>query len=78
MTTSVRLPENLESRLVHLSEKTGRSKTYYVTKAIQNFLEDQEDYLLAISRLEENNPRISLEELENRLGLEEKTRKGSV
>lgn len=78
MATSVRLPEQLESRLVHLAEQTGRSKSYYVTKAIQNFLEDQEDYLLAISRLEERNPRISLEELEDRLGLEEKTRKGSI
>jgi RHH-type rel operon transcriptional repressor/antitoxin RelB len=48
MTTSVRLPENLEARLVYLAEKTGRSKSYYVTKAIQNFLEEQEDYLLAV------------------------------
>ena len=71
MATSVRLPEQLESRLVHSSEKTGRSRSYYVTKAIQNFLEDQEDYLLAVSRLEEKNPRISLEELEKRLGLED-------
>jgi len=75
MATSVRLPEQLESRLTNLAEQTGRSKSYYVTKAIQNFLEDQEDYLLAISRLEEGNPRISLEELEKRLKLDEKTRR---
>ncbi len=73
MTTSVRLPEQLESRLVHLSEQTGRSKSYYVTKAIENFLEDKEDYLLAISRLEEGNPRISLEDLEKRLNQDDKT-----
>jgi RHH-type rel operon transcriptional repressor/antitoxin RelB len=71
MATNVRLPENLESRLGNLAEKTGRSKSYYVTKAVQKFLEDQEDYLLAISRLEEKNPRLSLEELEKRLGLED-------
>lgn len=77
MTISVRLPEQLESRLAYLVDKTGRSKSYYVTKAIQKFLEDQEDYLLAISRLEEQNPRISLEELEKKLGLVENTRKRS-
>lgn len=74
MATSVRLPEQLESRLIYLSEQTGRSKSYYVTKAIRNFLEDQEDYLLAISRLEEENPRISLTDLEKRLNLEKTTR----
>jgi RHH-type rel operon transcriptional repressor/antitoxin RelB len=33
------------------------------------FLEDQEDYLLAIARLEKNLPGIPIEEVERRLGL---------
>ncbi len=68
---TIRLNSNLENRLVALSEKTGRPKSYYVRQAIQAFLEEKEDYLLAISRLEKNNPRISLQELEKKLGLED-------
>lgn len=68
---NVRLPKNIETRLVDLSLKTGRSKSYYVCQAIQNFLDSEEDYLLALSRLEKNNPRLSLEELEKHLGLDD-------
>jgi RHH-type rel operon transcriptional repressor/antitoxin RelB len=66
---SVRLPDPLERRLEHLSQQTGRSKSYYAKQALEEFLADKEDHLLACSRLEKKNPRISLEELEQRLGL---------
>ena len=59
---AVRLSKNLENRLSIIAQKTGRTKTYYVTKALEEFLEDREDYLLALQRLEENNPRIGLEQ----------------
>ena len=65
---AVRLPEKLEIRLTDLAVKTGRSKSYYVRHAVEEFLQDEEDYLLAVSRLEKNNPRISLEEMERRFG----------
>jgi len=67
---TIRLNDDLENRLIALSQKTGRPKSYYVRQAIQAFLEEKEDYLLAISRLEKNNPRISLAELEKKLGLD--------
>ena len=38
-------------------------------EAILQFLEDREDYLLGIAVLERDEPTISLEELERRLGL---------
>ena len=60
---AVRLPINVEHRLTLLAEKTGRSKSYYIRKAIENFLEDEEGYLLAVTRLEEKNPRIPFEEV---------------
>jgi len=66
---TIRLNDDLENRLIALSEKTGRPKSYYVRQAIQSYLEEKEDYLLAISRLEKKNPRISIEELEKKLGL---------
>lgn len=68
---TIRLNNDLENRLITLSQKTGRPKSYYVRQAIQVFLEEKEDYLLAISRLEKNNPRISLAELEKKLGLDD-------
>ena len=66
----VRLEKELEERLAKLARETGRSKSYYAREAIRQFLEEREDYLLGISVLEREEPRISLEELERRLGLD--------
>ena len=68
---AVRLPEQLENRLSQLSAETHRSKSYYVKMALEEFLTDQEDHLLAIARLEKNNPRITLTEMEKRLDVED-------
>ncbi len=68
---AARLPEQLENRLSKLSEETHRSKSYYVKRALEEFLKDREDHLLAIARLEKKNPRITLEEMEKRLDLED-------
>ncbi|MCX7116365.1 MAG: anti-toxin [Legionellales bacterium] len=68
---AVRLPEQLETRLTQLSEETHRPKSYYVKLALEEFLTDREDRLLAIARLEKQNPRITLEEMEKRLDLED-------
>ena len=70
---ALRLPPEIEQRLEALAKKTGRSKSYYAKRAIVEFIEDQEDYLLALAaleRLERGETTISLEELEKRLGLE--------
>ncbi len=67
---TVRLPANMEKRLSRLSKRTGRPKAYYAKKAIGEFLEEQEDYLIAISRLEDNLPPIPLTEVVKRLGLD--------
>ncbi len=64
---AVRLPEQLERRLTTLAKSTHRSKSYYVQRALEEFLADQEDHLLALARLEKNNPRLTLEEMEKRL-----------
>ena len=67
---SLRLPAGMEERLNRLSRRTGRPKTYYAKRAIQEFLDEQEDYLIAIARLEENLPPIPLAEVVKRLGLD--------
>ena len=71
MMIAVRLPQELEMKLEKVSEETHRSKSYYIRKALENFLEDREDYLLAIARLEENNPRMPYEKIRKELGLDD-------
>lgn len=67
----VRLDKETEKRLEHLCEETSHTKSYYVKKALRNFLDDREDYLLGLSALEKNEKTISLDELEKKLGLED-------
>jgi RHH-type rel operon transcriptional repressor/antitoxin RelB len=68
---AVRLPGSIDRRLDNLARKTGRTKSFYVKKAILDFLEDREDYLLGLSRLEQNTGRISLKEVARELGLDD-------
>ena len=44
---ALRLKPDLEKRLATLAEKTGRTKTFYAVKAIEQQLDDMEDYYLA-------------------------------
>lgn len=68
---AVRLTDDLDGRLENLKNETGRSKSYYVKKALEQYLEDREDYLLAVARMEENNPRVSYDEMRKELGLDD-------
>ncbi|MGA3346992.1 MAG: DUF6290 family protein [Terracidiphilus sp.] len=69
---SLRLPEELRSRLDKLARMTGRSKTYYMIEAISEKLEDLEDLYLAEERtraLRAGRSRTyTLDEVEKRLG----------
>ena len=67
---SVRRSPKLEARLNRLGKRTGRTKAYYAKKAIEEFLGKQEEYFIALSRLEEKLPGIPLEEVVKKLGLE--------
>ena len=53
-TSVVRISRALDERLDALAVKTGRRKSYYASKAIEQYLEDCEDYLLAVSAYEES------------------------
>jgi len=67
---TVRLSSKLENRLNRLAKRTGRPKAYYAKKAIEEFLDEQEDYLIAVARLEDYLPPIPLAEVIKQLGLE--------
>lgn len=68
---SIRLSNDVESRLNQLAETTGRTKTFYAKEAILKYLDDMEDTYIAINRLETPSKRISLEDVENELGLDD-------
>lgn len=44
---ALRLNPETEARLANLAEKTGRTKTFYATRAIEQQIDDMEDYYLA-------------------------------
>ncbi|MES2997967.1 MAG: anti-toxin [Pseudomonadota bacterium] len=67
----VRLDQETELRLEYLCEETGHTKSYFVKKAIREFLDDREDYLLGIATLEKKESKISLKKLEKNLGLDD-------
>jgi RHH-type rel operon transcriptional repressor/antitoxin RelB len=73
MAISIRLPEEVESRLNQLASLTGRSKTYYIREAIVEHLDDLEDLYLAERELEEIRAgrarTVPLEEVMRRYGM---------
>lgn len=44
---AVRIPQPLEQRLDRLSKKNERSKSYYVRKALESFLDAEEEKHMA-------------------------------
>lgn len=71
---SVRLSDDLSRRLQKLSKRTGRTKTFYVVKAVEEHLEELEDIYIAEQRLidlrEGRSRTYTLNEVERELGLE--------
>ena len=68
---AVRLDPTTDERLTRLANETGRSKSYYVKQAIDAFLEDREDYLLALAVLERDEPRKPIADVRRALGLDD-------
>ena len=70
---SLRLPDDVSTRLERLAEFTGRSKTFYMIQAIQLHLDDLEDLYLSEQRLIANrsgqSKTLSLAQVEQNLGL---------
>lgn len=72
---SVRLDDELDSRLERLARLTGRSKSFYVKQALAEQIEDLEDLYVArkiAKRVSEGRERlIPLEDLERELGVDD-------
>jgi RHH-type transcriptional regulator, rel operon repressor / antitoxin RelB len=58
--------------LKSLSETIDRSKAYIIKKALQAYLEDYSDYLIAQERLNDKNDRVvSSDEMRELIGLQD-------
>ncbi|MBF0635492.1 MAG: ribbon-helix-helix protein, CopG family [Nitrospinae bacterium] len=68
---TLKIPKDAEDKLVKLANKTGKSKSYYARRALLDFLQDKEDYDIAMARVKKGRPTISIDEAEKRLGLKD-------
>ena len=67
---SLRLPDNLLKPLEKLSESSERPRTYFIKKAVENYLEEYEDYQIALDRLHDKSDEvISPTQLRKKLGV---------
>src|SRR5579863_18856 len=67
---SIRLKPNIERRLNRLAKETGRTKTFYASKLIEENLEDLEDRYLAEARLEKRGKSYTSAQARRELGLD--------
>ena len=68
---SIRLKPAIEKRLSRLAKETGRTKTFYVSKLIEENLEDLEDRYLAEARLEKRGKTYTSAQVRSELGLDD-------
>jgi len=67
---SIRLPEKVADELSELANSIERSKTYVIRKAIESYMKEYTDYLIAMERLRDKDDEIiSSEEMREKLGL---------
>jgi len=71
MATSIRLPDDLNARLEKLAARTGRTKSFYIRKAIEEQIGDLEDFYLAERRMRSYDPaeNATLDEMMTRHGV---------
>ncbi len=69
MPISIRLNPGTEKKLEKLAKKTGRTKSWYIRNAIEDYLREWEDYYIALSRLESETGEMDISEVRKRLGL---------
>jgi predicted DNA-binding protein len=69
---SIRLPEEMADNLKSLSEVIDRSKAYIVKKALEVYLDEYSDYLIAQERMNNKDDKVvSGNEMRELLGLQD-------
>ena len=68
---TIRLPPDIERRIDDLVSRAGHTKTFYVTEAVLEYLDDLEEKYLALNRLEHPAKRWTLENVEQGVDMEQ-------
>ena len=67
---TVRVPDNVVDQLDELAVSLERSRAYLVKKAVEMYLSEYADYLIALERLrDKDDDIISSQEMKNLLGI---------
>jgi RHH-type rel operon transcriptional repressor/antitoxin RelB len=67
---SVRIPDQLASKLTEISKETERPKSFHIQKALEAYLTELADIQVAIDRLHDtSDPVISIEDIRKELEL---------
>ena len=67
---SVRLPDIIAKKLGLVAMETERSRSFVITKAVENYLDDVADFQVALDRLHDtSDPVISSKDMRASLGL---------
>ena len=67
---SIRIPDELASKLSEIAKETERPKSFHIQKALEAYLDEVADLQVAIDRLRDtSDPVISLEEMRKELEL---------
>ena len=70
-THSVRIPDELASRLDEVAKATKRTKSSFIIEALERFLEEREDLEIALSRLRDPGAEwVEHEDVRHELGLD--------
>jgi len=67
---SVRIPDDLASKLSEIAEETERPKSFHIQKALESYLNELADLQVAYDRLHDTtDPVVSIEDIRKELEL---------
>ena len=68
---TTRISNELDIILSNVAKEIDRPKGYIIRKAIESYIEEKADLLIALSRIEKEEEVISLEDIKKKYGLED-------
>ncbi|BDU60813.1 hypothetical protein FLA4_12230 [Candidatus Rickettsia kotlanii] len=68
---TTRISNELDMILSNVAKEIDRPKGYTIRKAIESYIEEKADLLIALSRIKKGEEVISLEDIKKKYGLED-------
>ena len=67
---SMRIPDNLASKLSEIAKETERPKSFHIQKALEAYLEELADLQVALDRLHDtSDPVVSIADMREEIGV---------